>query len=91
MEIKVTAKIVELFLDSLTQEAPKNDIRKNVELYLDEKNSFTQVILMLLVNAIRREAGERFIGDSQWKLVGIENIEIAIGGRIDAKDDIKLP
>lgn len=89
--MRVTAEIVELKLDSLNQECPKADIRKNVSVSLDEHSAFTKMIKMLLVDAIYRKVEKEIIGDSIWKIEGIENIKLEIRGKFDDQDTLWLP
>ncbi|OGZ44617.1 MAG: hypothetical protein A3J55_01705 [Candidatus Ryanbacteria bacterium RIFCSPHIGHO2_02_FULL_45_17b] len=91
--MKIVVKTVELQCKSFNNEKypnPDTEIKQFVTVYLDEENPFVQAMEMLIVNAIYHAVQEKYIGDSLWKLEGIEGIEVFIEGRVNS-NTLKLP
>ena len=91
--MKVTAKFVELQMTSVHSEKypnPEIQTEGDIVVYLDEQSPFVEAMKMLFVNAIYRGVQEKFIGDSLWKLVCIEGIEVSIDGRVYG-NTLRLP
>ena len=91
--MKGVVKVVELQMKSVLSEKypnPDTEIRQFVTVHLDEENPFVQTMEMLIVNAIYHAVQEKYIGDSLWKLEGIEGIQVFIEGRVSS-NTLKLP
>lgn len=88
--MKVIARIVELSLDSLNREKVETEIRKDVSVSFNRANPFVQIFIKLIINAVFKKIERDIIGDSGWKIVGLEKIEVVINGRFET-NDLQLP